>query len=66
MMLLLLNIQVVSDTELLQSLSVDGERYTQNNLESVNAIIKCYVNFQKQDIFQFVNDLEEGVQEQQN
>ena len=34
--------------------------------ESVNAIIKRYVSFQKQDVLQFVNDLEECVQEQQN
>ena len=54
------------NTELLQSLGVGGERYTQNNSESVNAIIKRYVNFQKQDILKFVNDLEECVQEQQN
>ena len=54
------------NTELLQSLGVDGEKYTQNNSESVNAIIKRYVNFQKQDVLQFVNDLEECVQEQQN
>ena len=40
-----------------------GEKYIQNNLESVNAII---INFQKQDVLQFVNDLEECVQEQQN
>lgn len=51
--------------ELMQSLGVDGEKYTQNNSESVNAIIKHYVNFQKQDILQFVNDSEECVQEQQ-
>ena len=49
------------NTELLQSLEVDGEKYTQNNSESVNAIIKLYVNFQKLDILQFVNDLEECV-----
>ena len=54
------------NTELLQSLGVGGEKYTQNNSESVNAIIKRYVNFQKQDVLQFVNDLEECVQEQQN
>ena len=54
------------NTELLQSLGVDGEKYTQNNSESVNAIIKRYVSFQKQDVLQFVNDLEECVQEQQN
>ena len=54
------------NTELLQSLGLGGERYTQNNSESVNAIIKRYVNFQKQDLLQFVNDLEECVQEQQN
>ena len=54
------------NTELLQSLGVDGETYTRNNSESVNAIIKRYVSFQKQDILQFANDLEECVQEQQN
>ena len=43
------------------------EKYTQNNSsESLNALVKQYVNFQKQDLFQFVNDLEECVQEQQN
>lgn len=54
------------NTELLQNLGVDEEKYTQNNSESVNAIIKRYVSFQKQDVLQFVNDLEECVQEQQN
>lgn len=54
------------NTELLQSLGIDGEKYTQNNSESVNAIIKRYVNFQKQDVLLFVNDLEECVKEQQN
>ena len=54
------------NTELLQSLGVGGEKYTQNNSESVNAIVKRYVSFQKQDIFKFVNDLEECVLEQQN
>ena len=34
--------------------------------ESLNALVKRYVNFQKQDILQFVNDLEECVKEQQN
>ena len=52
--------------ELLQDLEIDGEKYTQNNSESLNALLKRYVNFQKQDILQFVNDLEECVQEQQN
>ena len=41
------------------------DKYTQNKSESVNAIIKHYVSFQKQDVLQFVNDLEECVQEQQ-
>lgn len=41
-------------------------KYTQNNSESLNALVKRYVNFQKQDVFQFVNDLEECVREQQN
>ena len=54
------------NAELLQSVGVEGEKYTQNNSESVNAIIKRYVSFQKQDVLQFVNDLEECVQEQQN
>ena len=54
------------NTELLQSLEVNGEKYTQNDSESVNAIIKRSVSFQKQDVLQFVNDLEECVPEQQN
>ena len=54
------------NTELLHSLGVGGERYTQKTTESVNAIVKRYVSFQKQDIFKFVNDLEECVLEQQN
>ena len=54
------------NSELLSSLGVDGEKYTQNNSEAANALVKRYVNFQKQDIFQFVTDLEECVQEQQN
>ena len=54
------------NTELLLSLGVNGEKYTQNKSESVNAIIKRYVSFQKQYIVQFVNNLEECVQEQQN
>ena len=45
---------------------MNGEKYTQNDSESVNAIIKRYVSFQKQDVFQFVNDLEECVPEEQN
>lgn len=52
--------------ELISSLGVDGEKYTQNNSEAANALVKRYVNFQKQDIFRFVTDLEECVQEQQN
>ena len=53
-------------SELLQELQLKEEKYTQNNSESLNALVKRYVNFQKQDLFQFVNDLEECVQEQQN
>ena len=53
-------------SELLQELQLKEERYTQNNSELLNALVKRYVNFQKQDLFQFVNDLEECVQEQQN
>ena len=45
---------------------MEEEKYTQNNSESLNALVKRYVNFQKQDILQFVNDLEECVLEQQN
>ena len=54
------------NSELLSSLGVDGEKYTQNNSEAANALVMRYVNFQKQDIFQFVTFLEECVQEQQN
>ena len=54
------------NTELLKSLGIKSEKYTQNSSESVNAIIKRYVNFKKQDIFSFVNDLEECILEQQN
>ena len=32
----------------------------------MNALVKRYVDFQKQDVLQFVNDLEECIQEQQN
>ena len=53
-------------SELLQELGLEEERYTQNNSESLNALVKRFVNFQKQDLFQFVSDLEECVQEQQN
>ena len=52
--------------ELLRDLGIEEEKYTQNNSESLNALVKQYVNFQKQDIFQFVNDLNECVHEQQN
>ena len=52
--------------ELLRDLGLEEEKYTQNNSESLNALVKRYVNFQKQDVFQFVNDLEECVREQQN
>ena len=51
---------------MLQELQLEGEKYTQNNSESVNALVKRYVDFQKQDVLQFVNDLEECIQEQQN
>ena len=50
--------------ELLCDLGLAGEKYTQNNSESLSALVKRYVNFQKQDVFQFVNDLQECVQEQ--
>ena len=53
-------------SELLQNLQIKEEKYTQNNSESLNALIKRYVSFQKQDVLQFVNDLEECVCEQQN
>jgi hypothetical protein len=53
-------------SELLRDLGMEEEKYTQNNSESLNALVKRYVNFQKQDILQFVNDLEECVLEQQN
>lgn len=53
-------------TELLQDLGLEGEKYTQNNSESVNALVKRYVDFQKQDVLKFINNLEECVQEQQN
>ena len=52
--------------ELLSSLGIDGEKYTQNNSEAANALVKRYVNFQKQDIYKFIDDLEECVKEQQN
>ena len=32
----------------------------------MNALVKCYVTFQKQDVLCFVNDLKKCVQEQQN
>ena len=53
-------------SEILHDLGLDKERYTQNHSESLNALVKRYVDFQKQDILQFVNDLEECVREQQN
>ena len=53
-------------SELLHDLGLGKEKYTQNHSESLNALVKRYVNFQKQDILQFVNDLEECVKEQQN
>ena len=52
--------------ELLRDLRMEEEKYTQNNSESLNALVKRYVDFQKQDVFQFVNDLQECVLEQQN
>ena len=52
--------------ELLRELQLEEEKYTQNNSESLNALVKRSVNFQKQDVLQFVNDLEECVQEQPN
>ena len=52
--------------ELLRDLGLEEEKYTQNNSESLNALVKRYVHFQKQDVFQFINDLEECVREQQN
>ena len=48
--------------ELLRDLGMEEEKYTQNNSESLNALAKRYVNFQKQDVFQFVNDLEECIE----
>ena len=53
-------------SELLEDLQLEEEKYTQNKSESLNALVKRYVTFQKQDILQFVNDLEECVHEQQN
>lgn len=37
-------------SELLQELRLEEERYTQNNSESLNALVKRYVNFRKQDV----------------
>ena len=53
-------------SELLHDLGLEDEKYTQNNSESLNALVKRYVDFKKQDIMKFVNDLEECVREQQN
>jgi len=53
-------------SELLHDLQIEDEKYTQNNSESLNALVKHYVAFQKQDILQFTNDLEECIHEQQN
>ena len=39
--------------------------YSENS-ESLNAVVKQYVNFQRQYFFQFVKHLEECVKEQQN
>ena len=44
-------------SELLRDLGLKEEKYTQNCSESLNALVKRYVNFQKQDLFQFVTDL---------
>ncbi len=54
------------NSELLHTLGVKSEKYTQNSSESINALIKRYVSFKKQDVCSFVNDLEECVLEQQN
>ena len=48
--------------ELLHSLD---DKYTQNNSESLNALVKRFVLFKKQDLATFVSDLEECVLEQQ-
>ena len=53
-------------SELLEDLQLEEEKYTQSKSESLNALVKHYVTFQKQDILQFVSDLEECVHEQQN
>ena len=52
-------------SELLRDLGLEDEKYTQNNSESLNSLVKRYVNFKKQDILKFVY-LEECVHEQQN
>ena len=52
--------------ELLHSLGIDDDKYTQNNSESLNALVKCFVSFKNQDLATFVSDLEECVLEQQN
>ena len=52
--------------ELLHSLEIDDDKYTQNNSESLNALVKRFVSFKKQDLATFVSDLEECVLEQQN
>jgi hypothetical protein len=53
-------------SELLLKLGLSHEKYTQNNSESLNALVKRYVSFKKQDLLQFVIDLEECVLEQKN
>ena len=53
-------------SELLPDLGLEEEKYTQNHSESLNALVKRYVSFQKQNVLEFVNDLKECVHEQQN
>ena len=53
-------------SQLLYDLGLKDEKYTQNNSESLNALVKRYVNFKKQDVLQFINDLEKCVHKQQN
>ena len=47
--------------ELLEILEWKKRNILKNNSESLNALVKRYVNFQKQNLFQFVTDLEECV-----
>lgn len=41
-------------SELLKNLGLSEEKYTQNNSESLNALLKRYVKFEKQDVLKFV------------